>query len=358
MSTNDIDGRLQDYLDGRMPEQQREAFEARIRQDAELAERVRAASELRSLLREEPIELPPGFHRRARERFEASRRPWAPLRTLVSWEAAGLAAAVLLLAAIVLPFAFRSGLRVPETAADRTEPVKEELRKLEIGEPVEEPAETVPEEKGLPEAGRGKHRAVDDGEAEREFSPEPPPAAIPVPERRDEIAPKKRSARLSAPEPEESPEYDAAREAAPDSFGFAKEKSARPEAQRYRQPEGAATELTEAAIRGVALLPGALDPETVEIVTTKDEWNRIRHRPGMEPANRLRPDFSRERIILIGPGGAPVNCDGIFTRPEAGVLSVLLPEGRSGESAGGCAAVVPLSPEPIEIRTVAAEGAP
>ena len=61
---------LQDFLDGRLSDEERAGFEARMRDDADLAKRVDSARQIREALREDPEELSPGFYARARERFE------------------------------------------------------------------------------------------------------------------------------------------------------------------------------------------------------------------------------------------------------------------------------------------------
>jgi hypothetical protein len=117
VSDHTPDGRLQDYLDGRLDETERARFEERLREDSELAERVRILEEARRVLREEPAELPPGFHARTRARFEETagrrRSVW---HRIVSWEAAGLAVATLVLAAFLLPVIWERGMAPEELA--------------------------------------------------------------------------------------------------------------------------------------------------------------------------------------------------------------------------------------------------
>ena len=64
------DEKLQDYLDGRLTEQERAELDARMRADPELARRVASWREIGRALREDDAELGPGFYVRARERFE------------------------------------------------------------------------------------------------------------------------------------------------------------------------------------------------------------------------------------------------------------------------------------------------
>ena len=88
---------LQDYLDGRLSQEERREFEALLERDADLAGQVEACREFGRALRHDLPELPPGFYTRARARFEESQAPKKPrFFRLLSWEMAGLAAAAAL----------------------------------------------------------------------------------------------------------------------------------------------------------------------------------------------------------------------------------------------------------------------
>ena len=96
---------LHDYLDGRLSEEERKRFEARMEREPELARRVAACRDIGRSLREGDEELSPAFYTRARAAFEeasgsrAARSWFRPL----SWETAGLAAVVLVAAALFVP---------------------------------------------------------------------------------------------------------------------------------------------------------------------------------------------------------------------------------------------------------------
>jgi hypothetical protein len=114
------DRRLNDYLDGRMTEDERAEFERSCEHDEELARRLESYREMRDALLSPEPEPGPEFYARARERFatgSASRR--VGLHGLLSWEAAGLAAAVVLAAVVFLPTMI--GMPVP----DRVGPIPE-----------------------------------------------------------------------------------------------------------------------------------------------------------------------------------------------------------------------------------------
>lgn len=124
MNADRLEQMLQDYLDDRLPAEERAAFEARMREDRELSARVEACRRIGSALREAPPELSPGFYTRARARFEAAQRPRRRWFRLVSWESAGLATAVVLVASIFLPPLVRRDLpAVGRAAAPEVRPV-------------------------------------------------------------------------------------------------------------------------------------------------------------------------------------------------------------------------------------------
>lgn len=144
----DDEKRLQEYLDGRLSESERSAFELRLKADAQLQRKARAALELRKNLREDAAELPPGFYARARERFEQTGpgrgRRWF---RLLSWESAGLAAAVALVAVLFVPplmqdRSFRDGVFEPDRRMSAPSP-----RRAAADSPVASAEEAKPESK-------------------------------------------------------------------------------------------------------------------------------------------------------------------------------------------------------------------
>jgi len=119
---------LHDYLDGRLSAEEQAQAEARIREDSELGRRVAAWRKIGNALREDSAELSPGFHTRARARFEQSLKPRRGFgRRLFSWEAAGLAAAMVLAVALFLPELMQDGLpsHSPARQADAATPLAE-----------------------------------------------------------------------------------------------------------------------------------------------------------------------------------------------------------------------------------------
>lgn len=113
MTERGVDREVHDYVDGRMSEEGRARFELRLQEDPALAERVRSYREIGDALKALPADLPGGFHLRTAARLreaEVRRHPW---RWAASWEAVGLAAAALVLAAILIPLVREHGFATP-----------------------------------------------------------------------------------------------------------------------------------------------------------------------------------------------------------------------------------------------------
>jgi hypothetical protein len=145
-----------DYLDGRLTDEERTAFERTCERDEELARRLEAYREVRNALRSSESEPGQDFYAKARDRFSAAppaRRAWWP--GLLSWEAAGLTAAVVLAAVLFVPA--MTDLREPTRDSIRPDAEPEFLmeatprRVPKGGEPV-----TAREKKGA----RADHRIL------------------------------------------------------------------------------------------------------------------------------------------------------------------------------------------------------
>lgn len=106
---------LQEYLDGRMNDEERERFEQRLAGDEELATRVAAAQDLRKALRTDDETLSGAFYTRTVAEFSARQRRRLPLG--LTWGSVGLAAAALAAAAIFVPPMLRDEIPLkPENA--------------------------------------------------------------------------------------------------------------------------------------------------------------------------------------------------------------------------------------------------
>ncbi|HXV77265.1 MAG TPA: hypothetical protein VD788_13185, partial [Candidatus Polarisedimenticolaceae bacterium] len=112
------DREIQDYVDGRMPPDERRGFERRMAEDERIAARVRELRAVGAALRDEQLGLPPEFYSRLRQRFEAGRGRQLGWRRVVSWEAAGLATAAALLVLVFVPHLLERSVDSPYS--DRT----------------------------------------------------------------------------------------------------------------------------------------------------------------------------------------------------------------------------------------------
>ena len=214
MKRDVTDETLQDYLDGRLSDAARADFEALLRDDTELAARVESSKELGRALRDDPAELSPGFYTRTRARFEEStrKRPARGFRFL-SWEFAGLTAAVALVAVVFVPELVRNrelgrsaGQASPLEVAELSDVVSDDDAAAMADEPSKQSAPSVRlEETVTGEARRQDRRAgaSQRAQAERkaEVAPVPASPAPPAAEPQMEMAQAVERGRESAPAP-------------------------------------------------------------------------------------------------------------------------------------------------------------
>lgn len=334
MTRDRNEDRIQDYLDGRLSGAERADFEARLRQDPELARRLDDYRKIGQALREEEPVLSPGFYTRARARFEAaSGRPRRAFR-LLSWEAAGLSAAVLLAAAIFLPGLLRQDETVapppsptepaPESRADDREAAVDDGRMLDESAPAQEDA---PEE------------AVEEGF----FAPAPPPAK---PEAKREVDKKGRvdDAIADAPPP--------AAEAAGAEPRYEEEKAA---TRRQRESAPPAAKLLSVRQKApipvaeiVALAPGTLEPGTVR-VTDEGEWQAPVPAEPQAGEKRFADRDQSRRIVLIGARPGLLDCSAVTVESVEDALIVRVPSEGAGEPGPDCAVFLPLDDREIRV---------
>jgi hypothetical protein len=398
--TRDATQRLiQDYLDGRLPDEERSRFETRLKREPELAAEVEALSKIGAALRAGDDELSPGFYTRARARFAEAQAP--PARRwfrLLSWESAGLAAVVLIAAALFVPglvmrrmpdgaelgFAQRKAPQAvlteageiaatePRTATRERDDVIEEDR---FAEPSIESADevgkqVVREKKGAPPA----KAKIDAAEPESRVKEQPTDA------KNEQWAPAP-SAQVMKDRAEGPPEQEGvvAHAAGPRDKGSTatppveeqkrrSEKSARAEDARYAADEldeelrqadrpaptgaGAGADRSgplEAAASSAQWVPGTLlpygvvQPGTVRIVESEQEWSTLSPSSARDAvAEGLTYDATR-RALLIGSRRVPFECRWIsVTRDEASYRVRLLPPAEDGLPAEhGCMIVLP-----------------
>jgi hypothetical protein len=387
------DERLQEFLDGRLANGERAEIEALLEQDEELARRVEAWREIGRALRQDAGELPPGFHARARERFEQTvraRPPWG-LRVL-SWEAAGLAAAVVLAAVLFVPEVLRNrDLRsvpprtaessVDETRADRPAP----------SEPVARPKRQAPEALGEAAAPDDAVRITDD-----RMGPPTPPGLVEedlaqVEGRRERGAAATEPAWAPAPQDTAPPAIEKEAGEAGDRAGSVPpptspgrgrhEPAARADADRAAEPQripsrqkkaeravkaAAPTEAfsraeVSADLEGVA--SQALDVPVVElpadasiengiqIVDRADEWETWLAGPTGPALSGLGGYDADRRLVLVGrPSGA--DCSSVTVQQDERGYRVRL--ARAGVSAG-CALLLPRDGLPVALDVATEE---
>lgn len=350
---------IQDYLDGRMNDGERRAFEERLTTDAELAGRVREFRAISEALGQDATELPPGFHTRLRARFEArhapSRRWFRPL----SWETAGLVAAVAIAAVLFVPFLVerppgRSVSQVLQETSDK------ELRKNESREAVEEDRLEATASEGLDL----EDSSVSDGDDSR-FAPSPEPPPVPMVEaepdyeleRRDAPA-KSRSApatgakqkkgepnlpmQAAPAEPERAKRSRAEEKGEAGALGEAKDElRAQGEAYGYRSaPQG-----------GVALTAGVVEAGEVVEIRSAEQWNRLVLEVEGATGDALGDHDPSSRLVLVGARDVPIDCARSTVIAVAGAYEIRLaaPAAAPAEPAHGCAFRVPADDLPIRL---------
>jgi hypothetical protein len=369
VSESELDPAVHDYLDGRLSEPERRRFEARLERDPELARVVEAYRAAGRTLREEPIELPPGFHARARARFETARTVPAGWRRFVSWEATGLAVAALLLAALVFPQIWERYRPASEQALSGAPPAERQEGTTETEPAAPMGAVEVP----APESeGRGKREAAVEP-AEREpgaeesvapygdsvvtelekaappRAPSPPPArekddsakeAPAPPRRRDSGVHERRAQRLEQPAAEPYDEPDRARS------GAEFEESA----DAFAPAPGVGMKLATPP-RAESLPAGVVGTGELELIEDGETWKRFLERlpPGMSLG--IRPDFSADRVAVVGPSPDVGDCAAVRVEGIHDRIVLVWPVGapREASAEGGCVVVLPADGRPVEV---------
>lgn len=394
--------RLQDYLDDRMSDAERSAFEARLAGDAELASRVEWHRSVAGHLRESE-ELSPGFYTRARARFEeSSRGAKGPRLPWLRWEVAGLAGAALLAAAIFLPGILREKPALQPGAADQVEApavdrrVREEAATPPLAEPVKSGLADAPgrlePESGILESGEGTEEAEapaepsdeDDafrqtgakqasaketeegqsaaaaagavgevkGTAEVERNDEPD-AETPPPVRKSVVA---QTEPVPIPVREEAGlrENDVKGPAPPPAARYKKQAQDREEARGtdLQKLSAAAnfsyTRSAAVAALAVELPAGLLETNEKRVIDDAAGWNdlvRGRLASSADAIGEFRDDL---RLVLIGADASGTSCADLRVQDLTGGNSVWLLVPRGGDSAG-CAVRLPDDGREIQV---------
>lgn len=392
MKPDAIDRELQEFLDGRMTEEQRVAFENRLARDRDLARRVATGQEIRRVLRAGDEQVSPGFYTRARARFEAGRRGRDWFR-LLSWETAGLAAAVAVAAVLFVPSLFvseRPGGDLLEQreppAASRPTPAGSADAPAEETAGETEPARSLAAEGSEPRRGRGepqggKQAAADVAELKAEDAtrrrveiPGPPPeryAPAPPPPSPDDAG--KRTT-ISRPEPPDAEP----RAAEPPAASVPLEKQQRSSlseraepgepsaapAVEFEEPAGAQppragtaveAESTAAPLGHAMASPavgaewpafelpqGAVGRGEVRTLRTAEELARLDRLTGgrVTASGGLR---AGTRVVLVGARVEPFSCSGLSAMPieDRYVIRLRATYDSQAAASWGCAIVIP-----------------
>jgi hypothetical protein len=378
--------RLQDYLDGRLSDGGREAFESQLEEDPELAKRLEFYREIRRSLRDGEEELSPRFYARARARFEAAsggsrRRRFRPL----FWETIGLAAATALAAALFLPevlidgnSAPQSSLETPSSLTVRSQAVvsERESATADLAERAPEKAAREPAPRGAPETSRaaalsGGERIAEDSarpkrkketgtvenrsrakgdssEEEERFAPAPPlegsswEEPIPPASEVGEAGPTGGAFRTS----DEIP----ARQVEPDRREESKAAQAAPKPAAEAGRTTAYRVEKQVRLPGTPLPEGVVEPGSIRSIETREEWDALRERVRGEPYPTLRPYDPSLRLVLIGAGEEPFECARLSVLVTEGSYRFNLGGSESPETAAiwGCACTLPRDGRTIE----------
>jgi hypothetical protein len=398
--TRDATERLtQDYLDGRLSDEERRRFEARLERDPELAAEVEALREIGSALREGDEELSPGFYTRARARFAEAQAP--PARRwfqLISWETAGLATAVLIAAALFVPslvmreipegpdleFGQRKAPEVVITEAEEPDRTESRIAARERSGSIDENRPTEPslaavddvskqiarEKKSVPPAKMKADVAEPESRIEEkpadskneQWAPVPP--ATPLEDRAVEMpeqevaaapAPRPKDKGSTATAPVEEQKKRLQKNARVGDVRYADAESDEKLRQAEQAPLAGAAAGAEGSGRleavaaaperlpGTLLSPGVVEPGTVRIVDSEQEWEALRDGLDRDTLAEAAAFDSTRRALLIGAREAPFECRWVrVTRDEGSYRVRLLPAAEDGLPAHhGCMIVLP-----------------
>lgn len=400
MKPERIERMLQDYLDGRLPAEERAAFEAELRDDPRLSARVEQYRRIGDALREPAAELSPGFYTRAKARFAETHRKEPRWFRVLSWETAGLATAVVLAGAIFLPSLFRSELAplspppdaAPVAAAEeaRDQLVSNEAEPVAIGEDStvarEAATRTAAAEKllaGDVDLPAKKEKGSSDKKPRLETVPPPASPAIegeeladrpqfaPVPGRQrvdadeDDRARIEAGARREVPPPSLAAVEPAERQAPrrdPSVRGGLEQQAASPKVDRPGDdieilvgPPPSLSGIDAGPADAIPLPEGLVEPGAVRQMTDPQAIDRLLR--GSDEESILGAASSELiRLVLIGPGSPAFDCATILVGRSRESHEILLrPADRAADSDYGCAVVLPNDSLPITIHLVTHE---
>jgi DNA-directed RNA polymerase specialized sigma24 family protein len=355
------------FLDGRLPGDQRGDFEARLRTDAALRDRVEFHRGLTLELHEEAPALPRDYVSRLRERLDRAQETLALVdqaAQMAGWEptaqtarpatpapdahrpprwAAVLAGAVVVLIIGVALGSWAARRRPPEPGpgsvgagtsakpgATPDEATIEALRSLGYLAPAKEHAKRAPGKPGRTPAGASATPATT-----------PKPAKNPVPGAPKPVAaPKKTPAPAASPAPSASPVPSAAPAppAPAPSAPPAPERAATP----AEPPADAPRQERIVAWRAIAVGRGPETGRDFQVIRTAQEWTALLGGPDAPPPI----DFAGEMVVLLRPGLAVA---AVQSSAEALLIECRREQPGPETAPAGQAVVMPISDLPIRL---------
>jgi len=359
------DGRLQDYLDGRLSDRERAEVEAALGDDPELARRVAAWGEIGSALRSGDDELPPGFYARARERFEQTRPRSRFGFRILSWEVAGLAAAVLLAGVVFIPEMMRDP-ELGRAPAAPAEPRSDTARadSPSTGEPsvrlesktvardvvAPDDASPVPETTLLDEVASIEEAENMAKEEIRETVREPAKQKL-----RAELGPEPAAAgRVSAVAPPERSRGQAAAPAPaeidadvvePEQEGIGRFEDSERLAQKTAPSRPKSDAADEELPRVVALPASAAPPEGLTVLDTRPEWETWLAGAAGPALSVLGSPDPAKRLVVVGQATG-LDCSALRPARLEHRYSLRLTAGSSV----GCALLLPRDGLPVTLE--------
>lgn len=319
MSGRDEMERLADWLDGRMSEAERRAFERRLAGDPELARRAEVFRAAGRALREElpGDELRPGFVARARQRFEANertRRGWPMV-----WVAAAAAALVLLAGGA--------------------------LWMIGIGREAVSPALVAEAKPRTEESERAMPRREAFGSDSRDMRAAPPPIPQPPAAAEDGSAAIDEP-RAGAAQAQHAPDWMAFAERLErtlDSGEPAGRLAARAPAKRSTESVAAAAPRDHAftAPALVALPPGGVGGVELREIEGEAAWRALTGHAAGAILDLLGRGGARPRVLLFGPALAGGDCGALAVARETEGWRVELPARGASAGSAGCAVILP-----------------
>ena len=331
MTQDALELQIQDYLDDRMSDGDRRAFEERLTGDAGLGARVRDLRAISEGLRQDAPDLPPGFHTRLRSRFEARHAPVRRWFRPLSWETAGLVAAVAFAAVLFAPVLLE---RRPGRAESQIlfAPTEKESRQNETRDAVEEDREDTdfaPAPESIPEpvVESGAQLERRDGPAKSRPAPPPPSAKL----KKDE------KGAVGAPA---DPEAAAAGGRA--TLGEAKD-------ELRAQNEGFDYRSTVAG--GVALTAGVVEAGEIVEIQSEEQWDRMGLDVGRGRGDTLGEYDPAARLVLVGAREIRADCElsVVVAVDEVYEIRLAAATVAATEPDHGCAFRLPADDRPVRI---------